>query len=110
MEDPSYYAQEDSLVSQELADMEMAQLQQAESMGEIPPEVAPELELSAEQGFTPQEMTTLEQQQETMASLPPDEAQQYEESIVSAENQASENELNATMQQAEQFDQELNDS
>jgi hypothetical protein len=110
MEEPSYYAQEDAMASQELANMEEAELQQAESMGEIPPEVAPEMELSAEQGFTPEEMTTLEGQQETLASLPPEESQSVEQSIIADEEQSSEYEEQSGLQEADQFDQNLLDS
>ncbi len=104
------YEQFDQGASASLSQMEMSELQQAEAYGEIPPALVPEFEQAAQEGFTPQEMGILEDQQATMASLPPAEAMQYETDVTSTEEQAAQDSMDATMQQAEDFDSYINNA
>jgi hypothetical protein len=64
---------------------------------------------AAEYGLTPTEVIELEEQETTMDSLPPAEAEEYEQEVVSAENEASENSFENTMEQAQEFDQNILD-
>ncbi len=62
---------------------------------------------SAEYGLTPEETIVLEEQIATVDSLPPDEAQAYEQEMVSQEEAQAQQTMDDTMNQAEQFDQNL---
>jgi len=62
---------------------------------------------SVEYGLTPEETYILEEQIATVDSLPPAEAQAYEQEVVSQEEAQAQQTMDTTMQQAESFDQTL---
>ena len=72
------------------------------SPGELEPYAESEMSLS------PAEVSELSEQEQTMDSLPPAEAEQYETETVSAEEQANEYSEQSFDQEEEQFDQNLN--
>lgn len=55
-------------------------------------------------------MTTIEQEELTIQSLPPAEAEQYEQTIIAEEQQTSSYEEQVGLQEANQFDQTIRES
>ena len=92
-----------------IIDQNIAEIQQEEAAGLISHDMATELE-QLNESLTPDQQQLIAQQEQTMASLPPDQAQAYQQEVIAAETQSAQNSFDATMQQAEQFDQSLRSS
>ena len=86
---------------------ETAQTSYGEEMGYSPEQIEMIEAEEAEGYLYPSEVDELELQYETMDSLPPEEAMAYENDAVSTEESVAENSEETSLDDAENFDQEV---